>query len=102
MLSNPADRPETDRPEKSGGIEQEVTEVVRAMAPLNSSDVHQETRLVEDLGYDSLRLIELAIVLERAFSLPAISGETSVRAVTVEDVVETVRNLGSTTRVTRS
>ena len=39
----------------------------RALMP---EDVAAEARLIDDLGFDSLRLIELTMTLERAFGLP--------------------------------
>lgn len=47
-----------------------VRSLVASMAPSRPTTVTDDQRLVEDLGYDSLRLMELTVVLERAFSLP--------------------------------
>ncbi|MEU9186129.1 hypothetical protein AB0D14_16580 [Streptomyces sp. NPDC048484] len=66
------------------------------MAPQPVQEVRTEIRLVEDLGYDSLRLIELAIALERAFALPEIGVHRSTTVVSVGDVVDLVRELRTT------
>ncbi|MEU2254155.1 acyl carrier protein [Nocardia xishanensis] len=47
-----------------------VRRLVQTMAPQPPADLADEHRLVEDLGFDSLRLMELTVVLERAFELP--------------------------------
>ncbi|MEU7765545.1 phosphopantetheine-binding protein [Nocardia sp. NPDC049190] len=47
-----------------------VRGLVRAMAPDQATPTDDDQRLVEDLGFDSLRLMELTVVLERAFDLP--------------------------------
>jgi acyl carrier protein len=44
-------------------------------------------RLIDDLGFDSVRLIELAMTLERAFGLPPQRPENLAAVSTVDDVV---------------
>jgi acyl carrier protein len=50
-------------------------------------DVAAEARLIDDLGFDSLRLIELTMTLERAFGLPTQRPENLATINTVDDVV---------------
>jgi acyl carrier protein len=50
-------------------------------------DVAAEARLLDDLGFDSLRLIELTMTLERAFGLPLQRPENLATINTVDDVV---------------
>jgi acyl carrier protein len=50
-------------------------------------DVAAEARLIDDLGFDSLRLIELTMTLERAFGLPLQRPENLATINTVDDVV---------------
>ncbi|UGT61217.1 acyl carrier protein [Nocardia asteroides] len=52
-----------------------VRELVAAMAPRPAAELTAEHRLIEDLGYDSLRLMELTVVLERSFGLPGYKPE---------------------------
>jgi acyl carrier protein len=47
-----------------------VLVVIRDMAPFRDVEVTPETRLREDLGFDSLSLLELAAALEDEFGLP--------------------------------
>ncbi|MEU7632298.1 acyl carrier protein [Nocardia sp. NPDC049220] len=47
-----------------------VRGLIGAMAPDQAAPTDDDQRLVEDLGFDSLRLMELTVVLERAFDLP--------------------------------
>lgn len=47
-----------------------VRRLVLAMAPEPPAELADDHRLIEDLGFDSLRLMELTVVLERAFALP--------------------------------
>jgi acyl carrier protein len=64
----------------------QVTAVIGAMAREQPPPLHRGARLLEDLGYDSLRLIELAIALE---ALPGIelAPEDVAGARTVGDVL---------------
>ncbi|NEW42326.1 acyl carrier protein [Nocardia cyriacigeorgica] len=47
-----------------------VRALIRAMAPDQDAAMADDQRLMEDMGFDSLRLMELTVVLERAFELP--------------------------------
>lgn len=47
-----------------------VRRLVLAMAPTPSGAESDDLWLVDDLGFDSLRLMELTVALERAFELP--------------------------------
>ena len=55
-----------------------------------AADVGPDTGLIADLGYDSVRLIELAIALEQRFELPALDEAGSIAVCTVADVVALV------------
>ena len=46
-----------------------------------------DQRLMEDLGFDSLRLMELTVVLERAFELPRYKPEELAGVRRVGEVV---------------
>ena len=50
-------------------------------------DVAADARLIDDLGFDSVRLIELTMALERAFGLPPQRPENLATITTVDDVV---------------
>lgn len=52
--------------------------------------VTPETTFVDDLGADSLDVVELTMALEEEFSLPEISDEELKKITTVGDLVEYV------------
>ncbi|NKY49242.1 acyl carrier protein [Nocardia vermiculata] len=62
-------------------------QLVVAMAPDLATEPADESRLIEDLGYDSLRLMELTLVLERAFGLPRFRPEQLIDVRRITDVV---------------
>lgn len=65
-----------------------VRAIVRRLAPAGARTraIAGETRLTEDLGYDSLALIELAFALEKELALPPISETDVIEVATVADV----------------
>lgn len=69
-----------------------VRRLVQAMAPEPPVDLADEHRLVEDLGFDSLRLMELTVALERAFELPRQRPEDLVGIRRVGEVIALVGN----------
>jgi acyl carrier protein len=69
--------------------------MVVAMAPCSPDPILGSMSLVEDLGYDSLGLIELAFAVTQAFALPAMSEEDSRNVTTIADVEELVVRLSS-------
>jgi acyl carrier protein len=58
-----------------------------AIPPRMPHDVAAEARLIDDLGFDSMRLIELTMALERAFGLPVQRPENLATINTVDDLV---------------
>lgn len=72
-------------------IRARVFRLVAAMAQdALEHDLVGGDRLIDDLGFDSVRLIELTMVLERAFGLRAHRPEELVDVATVDDVVALV------------
>ncbi|MFC8528035.1 acyl carrier protein [Nocardia sp. NPDC057227] len=67
-----------------------VSELVAAMAPRPAAELTAEHRLIEDLGYDSLRLMELTVVLERTFELPGYKPEQLAGVLRVGQVQELI------------
>lgn len=67
-----------------------VFAIVGAMAPVPDAELTDDTALVADLGYDSLRLIELTLALEQAFGLPELGQDETATAGTLGDVVRLV------------
>ncbi|WP_218003507.1 phosphopantetheine-binding protein [Nocardia concava] len=65
-----------------------VLKIVAAMAPTGGDAVvGADTQLVEDLGYHSLALLELAIQLEVEFGMPTMEAGSVGSIRTVGDVV---------------
>lgn len=52
--------------------------------------VTMDTAFVDDLGADSLDVVELTMAIEEEFSLPEVSDEELKKIVTVGDLVEYV------------
>ncbi|WP_233434510.1 acyl carrier protein [Nocardia yamanashiensis] len=69
---------------------QRVREIVAAMAPQPVAEMAGTDRLIEELGYDSLRLMELTVVLERSFELPRFKPEELMGVLRVDAVVDLV------------
>jgi acyl carrier protein len=71
-------------------IAAEVRQLAATMAPRRVDEVTDGQRLADDLDFDSLALIELAVALEKRFELPPISDEDAMDVVTVGDLVALV------------
>ncbi|MET7767328.1 acyl carrier protein [Nocardia sp. NPDC005366] len=71
-------------------IAEKVRRIVVAMAPEPPAEIVDGQRLVEDLGFESLRLMELTVVLERTFDLPRYRPEELIGVRRVGEVVTLV------------
>jgi acyl carrier protein len=60
--------------------------LIKELSPIPTSDHPDEARLVDDLGYHSLALLELAFALEDEFGLQPIDEQTARKILTVRDV----------------
>lgn len=72
-------------------LESEVVALVAVMAPEGESRL--DACFFDDLGYTSLRFLELTIAVERAFGLPPLTPESLAGIRTVGDLVDLVRML---------
>lgn len=72
------------------GQQSMVRRFVSEFAPTNSDGLTSDSRLVEDLGYHSLALLELAFALEDEFNLPPMDEETAQNIRTVQDVEDLI------------
>ncbi len=70
--------------------ERAIADLIRRYAPHAEADIASGTRLREELGFESLSLIELAFALELEFSLPPVSDEAAMDVKTVGDIVRLV------------
>jgi len=73
-------------------IRDEVVALVAAMAPDTAGEPGLSSALVGDLGFTSLRLLELSIAVERAFALPQLDQEMLAGVATVGDLVNLVQS----------
>jgi acyl carrier protein len=80
-------RPATWSQEQVGAI---ISQLIEELAPAAEGGISAKSRLVDDLGYHSLALLELAFTIEDEFSLDPIDQETAQGIVTVGDVQEYV------------
>jgi acyl carrier protein len=78
----------------NGATEEALRESVRAivleLAPEADESVADTARLVDDLGYHSLALLELAFTLEDQFDLEPIEEQQARNIATIEDVANHV------------
>lgn len=69
-----------------------IGEIVLELAPSADRPAGGEVKLVDELEYTSLALLELAFTLEDEFDLPPIDEETARTIVLVRDVEDFVVN----------
>ncbi len=75
-----------------------VKEIIMEQLGVESQDVVPTASFVDDLGADSLDLVELIMSLEEAFSNSSkkieIPDEDAEKIVTVQDAVDYIKDLG--------
>ena len=75
-----------------------IKKVVVEQLGVDEEDVVPTAGFVDDMGADSLDLVELKISLEEEFSAPSreieIPEEDAEEIITVQDVVDYIRDLG--------
>jgi len=75
-----------------------VKKIVVEQLGVDGKDVVPSASLVDDLGADSLDLVELIMSLEEEFSNPSrkveIPDEDAQKIVTVQDVIDYLKDLG--------
>jgi len=89
MTDEPVESREATRQDVRGEIER----ILRTMMPNAPDDLGDDMLLGEDLGMDSLRLLELASVIEQRFNLPPLDMDQAITVSTVKDVVALVEDL---------
>ncbi|MQY26518.1 acyl carrier protein [Nocardia aurantia] len=72
------------------GTAARIRSLITALAPDARRSVTDDSRLVEDLGFDCLRLTELASVLEHAFGLRPYGPGDLPGPVRVADVIAAI------------
>jgi acyl carrier protein len=85
-------------PMDENAVREDVRKLIVRLAPVSDVEVSLSSELSVDLGYDSLRLMELATELEDHFELDEIPEDDAAEADTVGEVEELVLRLLVMTR----
>ncbi|WP_433326874.1 acyl carrier protein [Spirillospora sp. CA-294931] len=72
-----------------------VRDLIGRMSPLGERAAEPHHDVMNDLGYDSVAVVELALVLESEFDLRPIDDEEAFDVVTVGDVERLVRRMSA-------
>lgn len=72
-------------------IDEKVKEVISHQLGVSLNEVVPEASFVDDLGADSLDLVELVMAMEEEFSIE-IGDEDAERIRTVQDAIDYVKN----------
>ncbi|HJM37152.1 MAG: acyl carrier protein [Dehalococcoidales bacterium] len=79
-------------------IFEQVKKIVVEQLGVTEEEVLPSANFVDDLGADSLDLVELIMALEEAFSSPSkkieIPDEDAEKIITVQDAVDYIKDLG--------
>ncbi|HEY5835814.1 acyl carrier protein [Streptomyces sp.] len=74
----------------SSTLRGKVRQIVGEMSPLGAREADSGDRLVEELGYDSLAVIELSLRIEQDFQLNALTSGGTPDITTVKDIEDFV------------
>jgi acyl carrier protein len=71
-------------------IEQRVKEIIVEQLGVNEGEVKPEAKFVDDLGADSLDLVELVMALEEEYNME-ISDEDAEKILSVGDAIDFIK-----------
>lgn len=66
-----------------------LTDIIADIKEISPDTVHPQSRMIDDLGMDSLDLVALVMSIEEEFDLE-IEDEEAERVATVDDVCQTI------------
>ena len=72
-------------------VEKRVKEIIVEQLGVNENEVTPEAKFVDDLGADSLDLVELVMALEEEYNME-ISDEDAEKILTVGDAIEHIQS----------
>ena len=72
---------------------EKIRELVAVQFAVNEDSIMRETIFIDDLGADSLDIVELTMALEEEFAIPEVLEEDLKEIVTVGDLVDYVSSL---------
>lgn len=70
---------------------EKIRDIILAQLPVDSEEITEETNIAEDLGADSLDVVEIAMAIEEDFGV-SIPDEDIPNLKTVRDLVEYVES----------
>ena len=71
-------------------IQQKIFELICSQFVVDEASISNDTSFVDDLGADSLDIVELTMAIEEEFSLPEVTDDELKKIATVGDLVEYV------------
>lgn len=75
-------------------IEAEVKKIIKEQLDVDEKDIKAESTFIDDLGADSLGLVELVLAFEEAFEID-IPDEDTEKIRTVQDAVDYIQKHSS-------
>lgn len=73
-------------------IERKVKEIIADRMKIDVSEINTDSRFVEDLGADSLTVIDIVMKIEEEFGLDEIPDEDLEKIKTVKDAVNYIKS----------
>ncbi len=73
-------------------VEEKLIDIIAEQLGVDKDKVKPEASFVDDLGADSLDLVELIMAMEEAFDIE-IADEVAEKIVTVKDAIEHVKSV---------